>query len=75
MTRSDRRVRRLLFDISVDWGTNPDLLVKRVRGVGVKRIVYASDQPATKALAKLRTLPLSAEEFRKIDRNVAPYMK
>ena len=71
----DRRVKRLLFDISVDWGANPELLVRRVRDVGVKRILFASDQPPGKVLAKLKTLPLSASEFRSIERNVAPYMK
>lgn len=71
----DKRVKRLIFDISVDWGTDPDLLAKRVRALGLNRIVYASDSPPEPTWRKFRTLPFTELEFRKIERNVAPYMK
>ena len=72
---NDQRVNRLFFDISVDWGTNPDLLVKRLRAIGLNRILYASDSPPGPAWQKLQTLPLTPAEFRTIERNVAPYMR
>ena len=75
LAAKDKRVKRLFFDISVDWGSNPDLLVERIRAIGLDRILFASDGPPAPALAKFRTLPLTKSEFRKIEHNVAPYMK
>jgi uncharacterized protein len=82
----DPRTRRLLFDIAtvVDRGisaANAARVVKRIRQVGVERILYGSDAAAGDNLrpreswAAFRRLPLTEGEFRTIARNVAPYLR
>ena len=82
--RGDPRTRNLWFDVatSVDSATTPAqaaIVVKRIRQVGTKRILYGSDaavagNPKPKQLwAAFRRIPLSEEEFAQIARNVAPY--
>ena len=82
--RGDARTRNLWFDVatSVDSATTPAqaaLVVKRIRQVGVRRILYGSDaavagNPKPKQLwAAFRRIPLTEEEFAQIARNVAPY--
>jgi predicted TIM-barrel fold metal-dependent hydrolase len=82
--RGDPRTRNLWFDVatSVDSATTPAqaaLVVKRIRQVGTKRILYGSDaavagNPKPKQLwAAFRRIPLTEEEFAQIARNVAPY--
>jgi predicted TIM-barrel fold metal-dependent hydrolase len=84
--RRDKRTRRLWFDIAssvdVDISTaNAALVVKRIRQVGVKRILYGSDAAAGANLrpreswAAFRKLPLTATEFNRIAKNVAPYFR
>jgi predicted TIM-barrel fold metal-dependent hydrolase len=84
--RHDPRTRRLWFDVAscVDVDISPAnaaLVVKRIRQVGVKRILYGSDAAAGSNLrpreswAAFRRLPLTEAEFRQIAKNVAPYFR
>ena len=82
--RGDPRTRNLWFDVatSVDSAITPDkaaLVVRRIRQVGTRRILYGSDaavagNPKPNQLwAAFRRIPLTEEEFAQIARNVAPY--
>jgi predicted TIM-barrel fold metal-dependent hydrolase len=84
--RHDPRTRRLWFDVAscVDVDISPAnaaLVVKRIRQVGAKRILYGSDAAAGSNLrpreswAAFRRLPLTEAEFRQIAKNVAPYFR
>ena len=82
--RGDPRTRNLWFDVTtvVDSAITPAhaaLVVRRIRQVGVRRILYGSDaatvgspKPRQYWAAFLR-LPLTHEEFEQIAHNVAPY--
>jgi predicted TIM-barrel fold metal-dependent hydrolase len=83
--RHDPRTRRLWFDVAtvVDTGISPAqaaLVVKRIRQVGVERILYGSDAPVGENLrpregwAAFRRLPLTEKEFDRIASNVTPYL-
>ncbi len=83
--RHDWRTRRLWFDVTSvaegDISTAAALVVRRIRQVGVDRVVYGSDaasganaQPR-EGWAAFRRLPLTAVEFDRIARNVAPYLR
>jgi predicted TIM-barrel fold metal-dependent hydrolase len=82
----DSRTRHLWFDVAtcVDLNITPAnaaLVVKRIRQIGVKRILYGSDAAAGDNLrpreswAAFRRLPLKESEFNRIARNVAPYLR
>lgn len=82
----DPRTRRLWFDVTTiaDTGisaANAALAVKRIRQVGVERILYGSDAAAGGNLrpregwAAFHRLPLTDREFETIARNVAPYLR
>lgn len=83
--RRDPRMRNVWFDacgiaIPGMWETKADLIVRRMRQIGVKRILYGSDAPTPDnlpkaALARFHKLPLTQQEFRTIERNVAPWVK
>lgn len=84
--RHDPRTRRLWFDVAtcVDLNISPAnaaLVAKRIRQVGVKRILYGSDAAAGTNLrpreswAAFRRLPLTESEFDQIAKNVAPYLR
>lgn len=84
--RHDRRTHRLWFDVAtcVDLNiseANAALVAKRIRQVGVKRILYGSDAAAggnlspKESWAAFRRLPLTEAEFNQIARNVAPYVR
>lgn len=84
--RHDPRTRRLWFDVAtcVDLNISPAnaaLVVKRIRQVGVKRILYGSDAAVGDNLrpreswAAFRRLPLTEAEFDQIAKNVAPYLR
>jgi predicted TIM-barrel fold metal-dependent hydrolase len=84
--RRDPRTRRLWFDVAscVDLNISPAnaaLVTKRIRQVGVKRILYGSDAAAGPNLrpreswAAFRRLPLTEAEFNQIAKNVAPYLR
>lgn len=82
----DPRMAHVYFDISGvvglgHWQEKKDLIAKRIREVGVKRILWGSDGAfgggltPKEALRDFKELPLSKEEFRTIDSNLTPYMR
>ncbi len=83
--KGDPRTRRLFFDVAgiADLkisATSAALIVKRIRQVGVERILYGSDAAAAgnlrprEAWAAFRRLPLTEDELERIARNEAPYL-
>ena len=84
--RHDSRMRHVYFDICGvaglgRWQDKKDLIAKRIREIGIKRIVWGSDgafgggMTPTQALEAYRELPLTPDEFHTIDTNVTPYMR
>ena len=84
--RSDPRTGQLWFDVATvaDRTISPEsaaLVARRIRQVGVERVLYGSDAAAGDNLrpregwAAFRRLPLTAEEFARIARNVAPHLR
>jgi predicted TIM-barrel fold metal-dependent hydrolase len=84
MERKDPRVKNVYFDacgiaIPNMWEDKADLIVRRIRQIGVKRVLYGSDAATPDnlpkdALKRWHKLPLTQDEFRTIDNNVAPYV-
>jgi predicted TIM-barrel fold metal-dependent hydrolase len=83
--KKDPRTRRLWFDVAsiVDLNisvSNAALVAKRIRQVGVGRVLYGSDAAIGDNLrpreswAAFRRLPLREEEFVTIAGNKAPYL-
>jgi uncharacterized protein len=84
--KGDPRTRNVWFDVTsvADRAITPAnaaKVVKRIRQVGVDRVLYGTDaatgdnlRPAD-AWAAFRALPLTDDEFAKIAVNVAPYMR
>lgn len=82
----EARTRNLWFDVAsvADKAISPanaERLVKRIRQVGVSKILYGSDaalgenlKPA-EAWAAFRSLPLTEDEFAAIAANVPPHLK
>ena len=85
IARKDPRVKNVYFDVSGIaitgmWEKNADLVVKRIRQIGTGRLLYGSDAATPDNLPKdtLRRwhgVPLTQEEFRAIDNNLAPYLR
>jgi uncharacterized protein len=84
--KNDPHTRRLWFDVTtvVDTGitsATAALVARRIRQVGVKRILFGSDAAVganlrpREAWAAFRRLPLSEEEFATIAANLAPYLR
>ena len=84
--KDDPRTRRLWFDVTTVANGNISqataaLVAKRIRQVGVERVLYGSDAivgpnlPPREAWAAFRRLPLTAQEFEQIAGNVAPYLR
>ena len=82
----DPRTRQLWFDVTTvaDLNISPAnaaLVARRIRQVGVERILYGSDAAAGGNLqpregwAAFRRLPLTEDEFERIARNVAPHLR
>jgi predicted TIM-barrel fold metal-dependent hydrolase len=82
--QGDPRTSQLWFDVATvaDLAISPPnaaLVARRIRQVGVDRVVYGSDAAAGDNLrpregwAAFRRLPLLEEEFARIAGNVAPY--
>jgi hypothetical protein len=80
------QTRRLWFDVTtvVDQEISPEnaaLVARRIRQVGVKRVLYGSDAAVGENLrpregwAAFRRLPLTEQEFRTIAANEAPYFR
>jgi predicted TIM-barrel fold metal-dependent hydrolase len=86
VAKNDPRTRKLWFDVATlavprNSAEVSALLVKRIRQVGVKRILYGSDAAAganlrpREAWEAFCRLGLSEEEINAIARNVAPYLR
>ena len=83
--RGDPRMKNVYFDacgiaIPGMWKDKADLIVRRIRQIGIKRILYGSDAATPdnlpkEALKRWHQLPLTNDEFRAIDNNVAPYVQ
>ena len=62
------------------WEDNADLIVRRIRQIGIRRILYGSDAATPDDLPKdarerWHRLPLTKQEFRAIENNRAPYIR
>lgn len=86
VTSHDPRVARLWFDVTTVANgdisiANAEQLARRIRQLGVGRVLYGSDAAAgdnlrpREAWAAFRRLPLTDEEFRAIAGNVAPHLR
>jgi predicted TIM-barrel fold metal-dependent hydrolase len=86
VAEGDPRAGRLFFDVTsvVDRNISPAnaaLVGKRIRQVGVDRVLYGTDAAVGDNLrpreswAAFRRLPLTDAEFEKIARNEAPYLR
>ena len=86
VAKKDARTRKLWFDVASNaHPTNSvetsELMVKFIRQIGVKRILYGSDGAAAGNLAPreaweaFRQLKLSEKEFKTIAGNIAPYFR
>jgi predicted TIM-barrel fold metal-dependent hydrolase len=84
--KRDPRTRRLWFDVTTVAdlnisAANAALVGRRIRQVGVERILYGSDAAVGANLrpregwAAFRRLPLAEDEFERIPSNVAPYLR
>jgi uncharacterized protein len=85
IAKRDPRMTRVFFDVSGVAGLGPwkeraPLIAKRIRELGVERMLYGSDGAGggnatpKEALAFFRQLPLTEAELRTVEGNVAPYM-
>jgi len=76
IAKKDPRMKRVYFDVSVQkWESKRESLIRQLRAVGMKRLLFASDSPPLAAYQAFRKLPLSKKELRRIERNVAPYLR
>jgi len=85
IAQHDRRMQHVYFDISGitgigDWKEKSDLVAKRVRQLGLERVLFGADgaipgNSPREYWTRFRELPLTDAEFRKIESNIAPYMK
>jgi predicted TIM-barrel fold metal-dependent hydrolase len=86
VAKGDPRTRRLFFDVTsvVDREISPGnaaLVAKRIRQVGVERVLYGTDAAVGDNLrpreswAAFRRLPLTDAEFERIAANEAPYLE
>jgi predicted TIM-barrel fold metal-dependent hydrolase len=77
---------RVYFDVSGvaglgKWEERAGLIASRIRALGVNRVLYGSDGAAggnlapREAAAAFRRLPLTEDEFRSIEHNVAPFIR
>jgi predicted TIM-barrel fold metal-dependent hydrolase len=80
--RGDPRTKNLWIDVASNaHGANPPettrLMVKRMRQIGLSRLLYGTDSPTTQleAWETFRRLPLTDEKFAQIAGNVAPYLR
>ena len=83
----DSRMKNVYFDVASDVieSSPPSLLelvARRLRQVGMKKVLFASDwspgsqnENPQKAWQSFRRLPLREEEFRTVASNVAPYFR
>lgn len=84
----DRRMKNVYFDVaSMVTRDTPqatlELVARRIRQLGIRRVLYGSDRAGTSEdrsrgtwdWAAFQRLQLTAEEFRAIAGNIAPYMR
>jgi predicted TIM-barrel fold metal-dependent hydrolase len=81
----DPRMKNVYFDVCGiampgQWEDKAELVVRRIRQIGTERLLYGSDAATPDnlpkdALRQWHSLPLTEEEFRRIDNNVAPYLR
>ena len=82
--RKDPRMKNVYFDacgiaIPGMWEDKAGLIVKRIRQIGTNRVLYGSDAATPDnlpkdALERWHKLPLTEDEFRAVENNVAPYL-
>jgi predicted TIM-barrel fold metal-dependent hydrolase len=82
--RKDPRMKHVYFDacgiaIPGMWEDKADLIVSRIRQIGIQRILYGSDAATPDnlpkdALERWHKLPLTQREFRTIESNRAAYL-
>lgn len=84
IAKGDPRTKNLWFDVtSVTLDLTPAsaaLIVERIRQLGVQRMLFGSDAPTANNVPRItwaafRKLPLTDEEFRTVENNVAPYLR
>jgi predicted TIM-barrel fold metal-dependent hydrolase len=85
VANGDVRLTHVYFDVSGvaglgEWEQKADLIARRIRQLGVHRILYGSDGAVgeytpQRATAAFRQLPLSVSEFEIIENTIAPYMR
>jgi uncharacterized protein len=82
----DPRMKHVYFDVSGmagvgDWRSKENLIARRVRQLGLNRVLYGSDGASgggltpSQAWKSFQELPLTKEELRTIESTVAPYMR
>lgn len=84
IARKDPRMKNVYFDacgIAIPglWEDKAGLIVQRIRQIGIQRVLYGSDAATPDnlpkaALERFYRLPLTKDEFRTIENNVAPYV-
>ncbi len=82
--RKDPRMKNVYFDvcgiaIAGMWEDKADLIARRIRQIGTQRILYGSDAAVpgnlpSETLQAWHKLPLTPEEFRSVENNIAPYV-
>lgn len=73
---NDSRTAMLYFDVSATgWESIPETFQRLLRTIGGDRLLYASDAPLVAAWKSFRKFPLSEEELKQIENNVAPYLR
>ncbi len=82
--RKDPRMKDIYFDVSGiaiagAWEDKAGLIVKRIRQIGINRVLYGSDvavpgNTPKEALERFHKLPLTQEEFHAIESNVTHYL-
>jgi len=86
IAKHDPRLAHVCFDISGvagvgHWKEKGDLIAKRIRQVGLKRVLWGSDgafgggMTPQQAVDAFQALPLSNEELQTIYGNLTPYMR
>ena len=84
IAKGDPRTKNLWFDVTSVTLNLTDMsaarIVERIRQLGVQRMLFGSDAPAPNNVPRItwaafRKLPLTDQEFRTIETNVAPYAR
>jgi uncharacterized protein len=86
IAKKDKHMTLVYFDVSGvagygQWAEKASLIARRIRQLGIARVLYGSDGfggsnlAPCQACAAFRKLPLSDSEFNTIANNLAPYMK